>query len=295
MKHCFKKITGNEIVEFFLNPFERSTQVGDFIVQKYPIDMGIDELFRLRMDSNDYYKIGYVLYEQNKVIVRYMGDAFRKEFEEGILEKEPFISIVDVKNDIQKMILNKIEDAKNNKLKDILSDPKYAGFYDTHKNEYFEPIVFSLLGTSSVKFKVKSNTRNKVNRFIDSQSRISIINIMLGERKEVDFIVNEIVESINFIITDIILEKIKEEAKEHVQFGTLSIREQTVNDFLEKTADSGATRFTVETLSGRKISCRNQVDYKGMVPSVESESIVVDIEDIKAVKYCNKVIYKKLH
>lgn len=289
MSYAIKKIKGKELAEFFLNPFERSACFNDTIIQKYSRSLDVDDFICIDIYRNRALKTGFILYEKQEIIIEriYVIDSDE-------LDHAPFVKISDLKKRIREMVGLKLEQEKTEKLDEIKKSKTYTDLKDKFMKEYFEAMVFSKLGTTYYLSDVESCTIGTISRFVNDLSDEEFVLIASGGTEPIDKCVKEIIESSNFIAADIIQPEIKKEVNEYIAAGKFSNRELILKDYLEKTKASGAQRFTVETFSGQKVSCRNEVSQDGNVVSTDGLSFIIDVEEIRSVKYCNKVIYKKI-
>lgn len=292
MEHKLLKINETDIVDFLLNPFQRTAHSGDFIVQKYPLSIGVDEFIRICINSDFLYHVGYVLYNEKKIIIK-NSESKSTNLGLEITKNGPILTIFELKQEVESIINSRLESAKNNEMDELMALPSYSGFYKATKADFFDYIVCSMLGASPFSFSIRSDTAQKINKFIQSRTMSELIGIKFGKLEDVDKMIYSILRSVNFMIADIVQPGILDEASEYISSGKLTKRHAMIKDFLEKTKRSGANRFTVETVVGQKMSCKNQANYNGTLPLTNSSDEEVNIEDIKIVKYQGKILYKK--
>lgn len=288
MSYNMKKIKEEELEEFLLNPFNRSAYFGDIIIQKLERNHQVDDFSYIDLSCNRFFRIGFILYEKREIIVerRYLLNT-------EIADKAPFVKIYDLEHKIREMTISKIEEAKRYRLDEIHKLSFYTEIKDELETQNFKSMIFAKLGTTHNLYKVENTTKRQVSRFMENLSDEKLISLALGSTTPIEVFVNNLMISGNFITTEIVYPELQEKVEKYVAAGKFTKREQLLIDYLSKTKASGAKRFTVETLSGQKASCRNEVNQEGKVISDDSLSFIVDIEKIKSVKYRNKIIYKK--
>lgn len=288
MSYNIKKIKEEELEEFLLNPFNRSAYFGDIIIQKLEKNHQVDVFSYIDLSCNRFFRIGFILYEKSEIIVekRYLLNT-------EIADKSQFVKIHDLEHKIREMTISKIEEAKRYRLDEIHKLSFYTEIKDELETQNFKSMIFAKLGTTHNLYKVENTTKRQVSRFMENLSDEKLISLALGSTTPIEVFVNNLMISGNFITTEIVYPELQEKVEKYVAAGKFTKREQLLIDYLAKTKASGAKRFTVETLSGQKASCRNEVNQEGKVISDDSLSFIVDIEKIKSVKYRNKIIYKK--
>lgn len=283
-----RKIAEDEFAKFLLNPFEKAATFKKMIIQKYPINREMDDILCFPEESKDFYRLGVIFYKKGEIVLE-LPDLLQTK----VMKSAPFIKTYELKDRIKGLVEKRLEETKIKKLDEIKEGHKFKNLYGYSKDRFFESIVFYELGTTNVSFNTKSYTMNSISRFISGLKIDDLIGITLGSMEKIDEFIAELMESNNFIETEIVQHEIIEDAKAYVAAGKFNKREQLLIHYLKKTKASGAQRFTVETLTGRKSLCKNEVNHLGKVFSVDGLSFIVDIEEIKTVKYRNKIIYKK--
>lgn len=283
-----EETTENELGKFLLNPFKKNAIFKKMIIQKYPLNHEMDDILCFPEESKDFYRLGVVLYEKGEIVLE-LPDLLRTK----VVKSAPFVKTYELKDRVRELIETRLEETKVKKLDKIKEGHKYKNLYGYSKDRFFKSIVFHELGTTNVSFNTKSYTKNSISRFLLGLKMDDLIWITIGSIEKIDEFIAVLIESDNFVETEIVQHEIIKDAKEYVAAGKFNKREQLLINYLTKTKASGAQRFTVETLTGRKSSCKNEVNHLGKVFSVDGLSFVVDIEDVAKITYCNKVIYKK--
>lgn len=287
MSYTMKKIKEKELAGFLLNPFEKVAYFGELIIQKVQRNNDVDDFLCLDLYRNRVYKTGFILYEKGEIIVERM---YVINYE--VIDKPPFVTIEDLEEKIKETIMNKVEEAKIYRLDEIRSLPLYGEIKDSLTSQYFSPMVFAKLGTTYNLYEVESATKGRISRFVDGLIDNDIISLASGSVTPIQTVIDALIKDNNFIASEIVKPEIKEAVDKYIAAGKFTKREQILIDYLDKTKASGAKRFTVETLVGEKVSCRNEVTERGQVLSVD-EKCLIDVAKIKSVKYGGKFIYKK--
>lgn len=283
-----KEITEDELESFLLSPFKRSARFNDKIIQKYASNDRIDEILVLESKRNYYYSVGMVCYNTEDIIL-----SLPDVLETNKTKSKPFILKTTAIFKIMDLVNERLDEYKKHNMDELKNNETYLRLYHPIRNKYFESIVFQELGSTAVEFNIHSLTEHEIDMFLSRLRLEDLAEILSGEMKQVDALIDKITKSANFLETEIIYPEIINEAKEYVAKGVFTKREQLLIDYITKTKASGAQRFTVETTYGRSGSCRNEVNSQGKVFSIDGLRFLVDIVDIKKVTYNGKVIYNK--
>lgn len=279
----------DHMIDFLLNPFDKTANCHDYIMQKYPKTPFVDVLFEINKDSDCCITVGYVNYQLRKVFV------FNEEpFNELDLKNDPFVIVDEVKQDLKKTIMEMIETAKADRMAEIQRNHYYLKHYHRYKSKIFKHLISQLLGTQPYEVLFKSSTDSDVSIFCAMLSIEKLMRVFSGDKSDLDAFVEKTIFSEIFIISDIVLEKLKEEAYQYVKNGYLTKEELMLFDFLKKTKASGAKRFTVHMTSGRKLRCINKVTSEGKLYEAGDSYYRVNFIDIKKVEYRGKVIYERM-
>lgn len=288
MKYCLKEINERELAGFLLSPFERIAYFGDILVQKYPRDHMVDDFYCSKLTPKDSIKVGCILYKQNEII---MDETYL--FKSDIVNDKPFVSIDQLRDEFKEMALDKVDEAKINRLQEIKSSLRYKELYDYYKESYFDSLVFSLLGTSDVKFEIKKLTYETIENHFNNIANDKFIDSEMGLVDLINPFIDKLIHTSNFIKSEILISELRKETEEYVAAGKFSKRELVLIDYLEKTKSSGALSFFVTSTKGVGMICKNIVDYEGRVISKDGKMLMMDIEDIATVKHDGKIIYTK--
>ena len=288
MTYLIKEVEEATFTDFLLNPYSRASRLGDRIFQKYRKTHLADDVYTFNRSSGSYDLYARVDYVAEEIIV-YRNYFFYN----SIAENPPYISHYDVVCELQDQIKAKLEDMKVSRLAELKKNPKYIKLYDEYEEKYLEPMIFEMLGTTSYAPDVYSRTNHAISNYLDRMSLDEIVDIRAGNTNPLDVGAEGIFNSDNFIIAEIIIDEIKEKANTIVSTGALSYRQKLLKNMAEKTNACGATRFTVETLSGSKVSCRNYISSTGYIIVTGRSMDHVEIENVKKIIYGGKVIYEK--
>lgn len=288
MSYLINKIEESELTDFLLNPYKKTTYLGDTLIQKYPKSELIDDIIYILNGSASFDLVGVVNYGKGNIAI--YKDYF---FSHEVRKQPQFVSLYDLRDDLVSEMEMEIEKQKNDKLAEIKASTDYMNLYDEYKGKFLEKIILDILGSEAFYVDVRSSTSRRVSRFVNSLKNKELMAIISGKRDEVNEEIKSILESENFILCHIVIPTLVEEAKEAVETGDLSERLATIKNYIDKTKECEAIRFTVETTAGSKFSCNNKVLNDGTVISVGDVRYEIDVENIEKVTYKNKVIYKK--
>lgn len=288
MGYKLKIIEEEELSKFLLNPYEKTVYFHGTLFQKYPKSHRIDDVFYFGNIGNGLYKFGCVVYEKNEIILE---DGFVSNCE--LYEQAPFVDAIDFRNRIRLEMIDRLEELKAKRLKKIKAKRKYKELYNHYKKEYFHLHVFPLLGTSSLLIKSHSGTNTKIVEFLNMLGIDELINITLGDTTKVDEFLDRVIESNDFLGTDILHPEIAKEAQEYVAAGKFTERELMLIDYVQKTKEAMVDSFNVLTVNGKKLICKNEINQSGQVPLLEDEWLKISFEEIEKVTHCGKVIYEK--
>lgn len=194
---------------------------------------------------------------------------------------------------VREMINEKIELKKEEKLDFLKKDKDYDDFYERYKSYFFEFMVFSKLGTSEFEIPNNSDVEEKITSFIESLSDADLRIVTLIDTEVIDVLVQEIVDSDDFIFFYIVNVELEKDADKYIAEGIFNEREQILIDYLEKTKASGLDSFLVETIFDESALCHNKITCSGMVESVEEWLFVSDVEQIRRVSHNGRVIYER--
>lgn len=286
MKYNIKNITKDEVTSFLLNPFDKTAYFDNLLIQKYQKSNYMDEIICLETSKDQYYAIGAVLYDNQEIVL----DRY-ESFHEDAIDSKYVIKAYQIKDRIVQMAKEAFKEFKERKLDEIKNTDKFRKLRNDLYKELFSPIVYNKLGTSCFPVLCKSSTNNRISWFVDRLSMEDLIEIHRGKLDLIYSFFDELILTKNFMDMDIIRPEIIVKAEEYIAKGRFSKRERTLIDYIQKTKDSGAMRFTVQTISGEKAYCHNSVDYMGNVFTLKDA--IFDIQDIDTVTYRGKAIYKK--
>lgn len=157
VRYRLKEIDKSKIVDFLLNPFERTVYYEDFLVQKYPFNELVDALIFFDRDSLSYSKIGYILYEGKEILVNnfYVGED--KAISKDLFMSGPFIGKAKVRNVIMEKVVAKLNNLKSLEFEKLKTDSHYIKLYEDCRENYFQSMVFVALGASMASFSMKSS------------------------------------------------------------------------------------------------------------------------------------------
>lgn len=283
-----QKIEEKELTSFFLNPFERTACIGNRLLQKYPRGPMMDDIIAFKVGTRDCDIYGCVDYVNKYIAV---GKSYLLNYD--VTKYKPFLSLYDFRYEAFDIIRKKLDKMKITKLPELKNSIDCKMLYEQLKAKIFEPLIFSLLGTQYYNSKVKPYGTIAISMFIDMFTLDDMIAIKSGDTCFVDKELERIFNTENFMTSEIIMPLLKEEAQKSIENGTLSKRQLHLKNYLEKTKNCGALRFTVETKSGETLSCQNTVNFDGSLSVVNRMMKKIDFEDVVKVTYKNKVIYKK--
>lgn len=281
-----KTIEEDQIEAFLFNPFERVAYFKDKILQKYPYKTDVDHVLRI----DDWMKTNsacFVLYGEDKILYEEMYDG-----EPYFPEDEPFIRIRHQRESIRSNMCDKIIEMVEAKRSVFRLDPVLNNQYEKIKRFYFDKLVAVLLGAEHFDFIQNSQTYSEIRQYISRLSITDIIDITKDPKIYQPFL-ESLAASEDLITYDIFYTEVLKEAREYVNAGVFSDKEKLLIDFIDKTKDCGAKKFTVIKESGESFSCLNKVTHDCEVPLSKNNMETINIEDIAKVRYSGKIIYKK--
>lgn len=288
MNFKLKEITEDNLVDFLLNPFEKSAKFGDKVIQKYAVNDKLDDILVLPNNEKAFHRAGIVSYKTKDIIL-----SISDVLETKLVKSKPFILRTTAIFKIMDLTNKRLDDYKKSNLEKIKENDLYKRLYRCLKDKYFEQLVFQELGTTNVNFNIGSLTDRDIDIFLSGLKLTDLADILSGNIKDVDALIHKITKSPNFIEAEIIQPELTREAKEYVKKGVFTKREQILIDYLAKTKTSGAQKFTVKTIQGTTAYCKNEVNSQGQVYSSDNLLFSSDIRDIDTVTYNGKVIYKR--
>lgn len=286
MSDLIQKITEEGLVDFLLNPYKRTACIDKSILQKYPRDFKTDDLAILRLGSRNCWRYGCIDYENKQIFIE---KAYL--LRNNITGDKPFLSLYDFRSDLKESLKKELDEMKTSRLKELDEMVTYSILRAECKTNHFEKILFSILGADAYHPPIRVFKNNIVSMIVDEVNLDDMVNYMSGHRKFIDEELDKIFKSDTFLISEIIIPNLTEEAKKAIETGNLTKRQKNFKNYIEKTKASGAQRFTVETERGEKLSCQNRVSPDGSLTVVGRFMKYVDFEEVSKVTYRNKVIY----
>lgn len=288
MSYEIQTINETELVGFLLDPYRRTACLGTRILQKYPKDHLSDDILIFEMSDSSCAIYGSIDYVKKEIIA---DNTYLLNYD--VTEKAPFFKVQDLKQDLIDRMKNDLEMMKITKLSEVKLNSKYITIYEEYKAKCLQPMIFALIGTCAYYPEVRDRTSYPISKFVAWLTIDNIVDIRAGKTELLDKELEIIFNSENFLLSRIVIPTLKAEAKEIVENAKFSKRQLHLKKYMDKTKNCGATRFTVETTAGEKLSCQNRVDYDGSIPVVGRIMKYLDFEDIGKVTYKSKVIYKK--
>lgn len=269
-----------------MNPYLKAAYLGDYLFQKYPKDASSDDVFIIKEDGKCFELYGRVDYIRGEIIAKRPCLTIDR--------KPPFVTAYNIRMDLKDKISLDLETMKKEKAVDIKLQPNYIALNDEHRPKCLEYIIFELLGASSPHPYIADRTEYMISKFADWITLDDMAKIRAGNIGFVDDRIKKIFESDNYILYHIIAKEALEEAKEMIKTGALTERQKHLQNIIKKIKDCGASKFTVETVSGEKLSCRNKIYTDGTMflsgPAVTNH---IDFEIVEKITYSGKVIYRK--
>lgn len=278
--------TNEDIIKFLLNPFETNCLYKDKILQKYQQTETTDVVYTLETDYKYYYILAIINYESNTIYLN--KDS---KLPKSITSEAPFVKISDLqKNFISKAkeMLEAYEISEKNKIEE---HAEFKKTYNKFKADKMQALIHEAIGTSGSYYKKGSRTYNEIN---DAAKKLSIEELILFENGNLDKVkaaVNANLYNSDYLKV-LAVEKVLQEVKDYMEKGVFTESELLLSDYLKKTKDSGAERFTVHTVFGSKYMCRNNVSSKLQVYPT-SDHGAISLENIESVTYKGKTLYKK--
>lgn len=287
MKYKVDKVGPENLKDFLLNPFLRSSYYGDFLLQKYSKGTTYDEFVAIYEEKNMIDIVGAIDYVSGKII---MKDTFFPWTSK--LNGAAIITHTDLKKSVYKIISESVQKAKEERSDEIEAYPKYEEIYKRNQTIYLKPMVFSLLGTMACGYAVEGIADDEIAEFSHRLSFSELVDIYVGDVTLLNQFIEKLTKNEMFIVADYIYPKIFQEAKDYVAAGIFSNREKCLIDYLEKTS-CGAKQFTIYDSEGETLTAKNSVSCTGKVHEIDDDLFWMDFETIEKVKYRRKVIYQK--
>lgn len=287
-----KSTNSRDFEVFLLNPFHRVTYIGENIFQKYPITQDIDHV--VLVDRTNYIiNIGYIVYSKQRVVI----DKLYTNMEivpgnKDFAQKEPFVKVRALREEIIKDLAKDVEQIKLEKLKEIKKEGPLKEAYDLFKCVNFEKIVLSKLCGMPHEYKGSIPYISYIRGFLMDMDQEDLA-LFLSEPEIKDNFIKELSESDNFKTFDVFETQIEKDTNDYIEARHFTDHEILVNRYLSKVEECGAKRFLVFTTSGENHYCINAVTQNGEVPLQEDQTESIKIKDIDHIKYRNKIIYKK--
>lgn len=304
--YCIKTIAEEELIDCLLNPFERCFILDDLIYQKYEKEEkeGMtykrgDELFDNVLILNKkygIYELGCVVYYSKEQIFVYESKYFKLENDElgryQTMDALRFKAVALMYKHLKSINESKIDELEETEI--------FQNYYERYKKEFYQPFVNRLLGVSEYKPVITDNPgyvdvlENTITEYVRNLDVEEIVYFNRDDLTSVFDYVEKIAfdeDNLNFLAFD----KVEKEATEYALAGTLSVEDERVKDFMKKIKDCKATRFTVVTMSGEKVSCRNYLNTDASLCVLGEDGKFIYIKDIEEVIYGGKNIYKRAY
>lgn len=286
MEYMLKTIEEDTLEDFLFNPFERAAYYKGRILQKYAFREDADHVIRIDEDIHSC-SAAFVLYEKHLVLYEEMFDS-----DNYFPKNDSFKKMKVQKEDIQSAICSQYIIKIEEKRKSFRADPKLKVEYDRVKKVCFQSLVNFLLGAESFDYIRQSNAFFQIRSYL-MQYRAEEIVRATFDPTVYEPLIDQLLEDEEILMYDIYNPEVYEEAKKYVADGVFTEEERRLIDFISKTKDSGAKKFTVIKESGESVSCLNMVTPYFGVPLAKDREKTINLKDIDKVKYGSKVIYKK--
>lgn len=283
-----EKMEKHQVVSFLVNPFKKAIETKDYIIQKYPLTPVVDIAFVIDKETNKYFEIGYCNYIDAEVIVQ--NGAPLKDID---VTKKPFTLITEISNKMEVTLRKMLDQTILDRMIEIQNSESYLNNYAYYKTNFFEDMVYEELGTEPYDPLSKSSTDFNISIYCSSLKGDEVINFITNDLSNLNSFIETRLSSQVFIVTDIILPRLRQEAKDYVAAGKFTYREKVMIKFLEKTKASGAKQFTVYTMAGKEYKCLNKVSCQGNVHEANNHYSKIKVEHIRTVEHKGKVIYKR--
>lgn len=288
MKYYLKEVTEDGFAEFLLNPFERLAYLGDILIQKYPRNPEVDDFYLANTKSSELIKLGHIVYKTNDVI---LFNAYK--LSSSMINKAPFVTALDLRTKLEEEILLAVEDVRNNRLDEVRALEKYKETYDSYKKDHFSSIIFSKLGTTPVSFGNCNKTNERIHEYVTNVQCDEFAEAKAGLIDLVSPIVTKLMNSINFIVCEVLIDDLEKEADAYIAAGKFSKRELILIDMLNKIKEAEALSFFAITKSGNMINCKKAIDHNGKLMSKDGTETIIDIERVERIRHGGRYIYQK--
>lgn len=293
MNHKIKKVDDDSIIDFLFNPFLRTTYYNDYIVQKYPINNTVDHILFFNDCPYFYNNVGYVIYDKKEIIFTAREIDEKEIFNDKVKSKACFIAIEDMTSNLLKETNKKLKDLINLIATEYKSKPTYSSTINDFRALYLQSAIYNTLGTSPPDFVAILNMDMLISIFMNQKSFEELIEIYLGDQKSVNEFIYNFTHSHNFLNAFILYPEILKEAADYVKEGIFSEDEELLKTYLSKSYPLNSLTIDVETTSGLKLQCFNNVSCDGNVRVKRGHIMEVSFKDIQKVFHNKKIFYEK--
>lgn len=289
MSYEIKKIEEDkDLAAFLLDPFEKFAYMNNNIIQKYTRCSGVDDFVYLDMCNNRFYKIGFILYEKQAIIV---GNP--DVLDSDVMNKEPFISIQKLKDDVRDIVRKRLDELRIEKMEELKKTRKYVEFKKGHMEKNYEKMFYSKMKGTYESRLVNVKGIGSIFTFVNNLKYEDIVFASLGSMKIIDQFLNDFISDNTMIMISILMPEIEKEVDDYIAAGKFTKREQIFIDYLAVEKASTARRVNVETLSGETYTCWNELSDSGQFLTSGDINVIIDIEDVKSISDGDVVIYQK--
>lgn len=279
-------IEDKEICEFMLNPFKRATYFRDMILQKYTVDIGIDEV--VVMNNLEFKNIAFVYYQDKKIYTQHGFDEF------GIQDlDDSFVKIGSLIDNVANISADLLTKAKVDRLKEIKEQLLYEQVYSQQYILLFQSMVFSKILEEEYQFPMRSVIESSSILFARNLKLVDLLSIINVDYSRAEPFIDDLIFTKTFIEREVVFEEVKQAADKHVEKEPLSKRERSFKNYVEKIKACEAETVTATLMTGRVIELKRRVSIHGKVSPVDDTKMLVDFEHIKRVKHGEEIIFEK--
>lgn len=280
------KIDEKKLCEFMHNPFERATYFRNLVLQKYTVDIFVDEV--VAIGNSKLQNLAFVDYLSKKVYTQY-------GFEDLLIEgfDDSFVTISSMIKAVAKITADAFNKAKVDRLHEIEDKPIYDILYTKDYNIYFQQIVFSRIVGEAFRFPLRSVTEISSMNFARKLKLVDLVNIIDGNYEKIEPFVEDVIFSQNFIEGEVVFKKIKKEADDYFEAGHFNQRELKFKYYTEKVKVSGLKHFEATLTDGTIVQLKNAIFLNGKVRFLKDRKASIDFEMIKTIEHDGKIVYAK--
>lgn len=272
--------------EFLINPIKTAAYFNEILIQKYNIDIYIDEVFYFK--NGKFINFGLINYELKKV---FLVEDF-SELAQSLVG-DTIVSFEEIRSKSLEAITKELNHIKDSMMDEIKKSKYYTLAYDNYHKHYFKHIVLSKITQKSPNLPAKNTSVEDLEIFTLTLPLKSLVKAINGDLTRIKVFLSAYVFSQNFIENEVVLKVVEKEAEDYLAAGRLMPREMALKKYVEKTKATGAKRFTAKLTNGNILKLKNDISCTGFIEAIGNKKTLIDFGDIEQLEYKNKRIYNK--